>query len=138
METYLALRNHAGLRRVIWDRDKGVCRLCKLDCTALETLLGKLAADRRTRAECAALKSAAGVEPHRKTLWDADHAVPVSAGGGSCGLQNVQTLCVWCHRRKTAADRARDGRPPDELPPGAEAVSTHLPRLREMARVLDE
>lgn len=34
-------------------------------------------------------------------LWDMDHVVPVKDGGGGCGLDNLQTLCLWCHDRKT-------------------------------------
>ncbi len=39
-------------------------------------------------------------------LWQADHIHPVAEGGGSCGLENIQTLCSSCHKRKTA-DQAR-------------------------------
>jgi 5-methylcytosine-specific restriction enzyme A len=35
--------------------------------------------------------------------WDADHILPVVAGGGECGIENVRTLCIWCHRRETAS-----------------------------------
>ncbi len=38
--------------------------------------------------------------------WDADHIRPVAEGGGVCGLDNLQTLCLACHRQKTAAQRA--------------------------------
>lgn len=34
-------------------------------------------------------------------LWDADHIIPVREGGGSCGLDNIQTLCIPCHKHKT-------------------------------------
>jgi 5-methylcytosine-specific restriction endonuclease McrA len=34
----------------------------------------------------------------RKTLWDADHIVPVIEGGGECDLENLRTLCLSCHR----------------------------------------
>ncbi len=36
-------------------------------------------------------------------LWQADHIVPVIEGGGLCGLDGYQTLCVPCHKRDTAA-----------------------------------
>lgn len=35
--------------------------------------------------------------------WEMDHRVPVVEGGGSCGLENLRTLCRACHRRETAA-----------------------------------
>lgn len=40
---------------------------------------------------------------------EVDHILPVSEGGGGCGLDNLRTLCVCCHRhetRKLAARRA--------------------------------
>lgn len=43
----------------------------------------------------------------RKSLWDADHIVPVVEGGGECDLANIRTLCVRCHRTVTAALRER-------------------------------
>ena len=46
-------------------------------------------------------------EGSRKSLWDADHIVPVAEGGGQCDLSNMRTLCLLCHREATAALRAR-------------------------------
>lgn len=43
-----------------------------------------------------------GWTPGRTTGWDADHIHPVEHGGGSCGLDNLQTLCHPCHKAKTA------------------------------------
>lgn len=40
-------------------------------------------------------------------LWQADHIKPVAEGGGSCGLENIQTLCTPCHKRKTAEQARR-------------------------------
>lgn len=37
-------------------------------------------------------------------IWQADHIIPVHKGGGACGLDNYQTLCVTCHREKTKID----------------------------------
>lgn len=45
-------------------------------------------------------------------LWDADHIVEVVRGGTN-RLENLQTLCVSCHKDKTkrlAQDRARERR----------------------------
>lgn len=33
--------------------------------------------------------------------WHADHIKPVYLGGGACSLNNIQTLCVPCHKIKT-------------------------------------
>lgn len=48
----------------------------------------------------------------RKTYWDMDHIRPVVEGGGGCGLENLRTLCVVCHSKRTAREarvRARGG-----------------------------
>lgn len=60
----------------------------------------------------------------------ADHIVPV-AEGGQDELDNVQTLCVPCHRPKTQAEAARgrarrSGKRPPPLHP-AEALSAPKP-----------
>jgi len=34
--------------------------------------------------------------------WQADHILPVCKGGGACGIDNFQTLCVDCHKSKTS------------------------------------
>jgi hypothetical protein len=46
-------------------------------------------------------------EGSRKSLWDADHIVPVAEGGGQCNLSNMRTLCLLCHSEATAALRER-------------------------------
>lgn len=33
--------------------------------------------------------------------WQVDHVVPVSEGGGCCGLDKLRTLCVPCHKYET-------------------------------------
>ena len=67
------------------------------------------AAERDAVAESDSLWRAAGVSrsAHR---WEADHIRPVVEGGGSCGLDNLRTLCLPCHRRATAELAARRAR----------------------------
>lgn len=46
-----------------------------------------------------------------RSMWDADHIIPVVKGGGGCGLENYASLCQPCHKAKTAkmaADRAAE------------------------------
>jgi hypothetical protein len=64
----------------------------------------------------------AGKAYHKRTwiggFWDMDHITPVVEGGGGCGLDNLRTLCIPCHRAETAklaARRAADRRPQQEL-----------------------
>lgn len=87
------IRSNPGYARLqVWKRDKGVCAICKKACASI---------------------SKSGTE------WQADHIVPVVEGGGSCGLENLRTLCTSCHAeetRKLAGRRAAAKR--------AEAVSS--------------
>lgn len=36
--------------------------------------------------------------------WEADHIIPVHKGGGGCDINNLQTLCDYCHKKKTKID----------------------------------
>ncbi len=38
-----------------------------------------------------------------RSLWDADHILPVVKGGGGCGLENLRTCCQPCHKGRTKA-----------------------------------
>ena len=40
---------------------------------------------------------------HRRTWYDIDHIQEVCKGHGACGLDNLQLLCLPCHRKKTIA-----------------------------------
>ncbi len=44
---------------------------------------------------------------NRRSLWDADHILPVAEGGGECDLDNIRTLCIRCHKAVTIQLRAR-------------------------------
>lgn len=98
------LRTNPGhLRERLFERDKGVCAACRLDCVAAYRHLKKLRGAARVRAWIEW-----GVKPDsRRTLWDADHVTPVVEGGGECDLSNIRTLCLKCHRVATAALRER-------------------------------
>ncbi len=89
----------AYLRSQVFARDRGVCSLCGLDTEALRKDKRKL--DYRARRQ---FEKDWG---SRHSLWDADHIVPVAEGGGECGLANMRTLCLKCHRSVTAALRRR-------------------------------
>lgn len=70
------IRSNAGvLRKAVFRRDRGMCKLCEAD--------------------------------NEYGYWEADHIVPVSEGGGCCGLENMRTLCGDCHNKETAKLKRR-------------------------------
>jgi 5-methylcytosine-specific restriction endonuclease McrA len=87
------------LRKQVFARDRGVCAACGVDTEALRKDKRKL--------DYAARRAFEKQWGGRRHLWDADHIVPVAEGGGECGLDNLRTLCLKCHREATAALRAR-------------------------------
>lgn len=96
------LRSNPGhLRDRVFQRDRGVCAVCGIDCVAEWGRLKKLRGAAKVRAV-----SEWGLRG-RKTLWDADHILPVAEGGGECDLSNMRTLCLKCHRIHTAALQER-------------------------------
>jgi 5-methylcytosine-specific restriction endonuclease McrA len=98
------LRSNPGyLREQVFDRDRGVCGLCGVDCVAELHRIRRLRGASRLKAWLAW-----GLKPGQRTsLWDADHVVPVAEGGGECDLSNMRTLCLRCHRKVTGELRAR-------------------------------
>jgi len=92
------LRTDPGyLRQQVFARDRAICGRCRINCAeAYRRLKRSRGSSRRTMLEYWGLKSIT-----RKTLWDADHIVPVCEGGGECDLSNIRTLCLACHRDAT-------------------------------------
>jgi 5-methylcytosine-specific restriction protein A len=98
------LRTDSGyLRDQVFSRDHGVCSQCGVDTKSLRSDMRKL--DYAARRQF--LKRWGLREGSRKSLWDADHIIPVAEGGGQCDLTNMRTLCLLCHRDATAALRLR-------------------------------
>ena len=96
------LRTDPGyLREKVFERDRGICALCGVDCVAAYVHFRKLRSTARRRA---AVEWNLG---SRKSLWDADHVIPVVEGGGECDLSNMRTLCLKCHRTRTLELRRR-------------------------------
>eukprot|EP00929_Paragymnodinium_shiwhaense_P043950 TRINITY_DN22553_c0_g1_i2.p1 TRINITY_DN22553_c0_g1~~TRINITY_DN22553_c0_g1_i2.p1 ORF type:complete len:1101 (-),score=183.88 TRINITY_DN22553_c0_g1_i2:52-3354(-) len=114
---FFAKRSGWSIRRQLFELERGVCQCCGLDCHALlqELLVTSEAARRAARlTELAPRISATSAraarilaKPTEGFLWEADHILPVWEGGGACGLENLQTLCVACHEAKTRAEATR-------------------------------
>ncbi len=98
------LRTNAGyLREQVLARDHGVCARCTVDTLAAYRQLRRAKGERRRE-----LLAIWGLQRlGRRSLWDADHVLPVAEGGGECDLANLRTLCLHCHRIMTAGLRAR-------------------------------
>lgn len=98
------LRSNPGyLRDHVFRRDRGVCARCTVDTLAAYTLIRRSRGTRRQE-----LLTLWGLKAlRRRSLWDADHIVPVVEGGGECDLSNIRTLCLHCHRVVTAALHTR-------------------------------
>jgi 5-methylcytosine-specific restriction endonuclease McrA len=98
------LRTNPGyLREQVFLRDRGICALCHVDArTAYFDLKRSRGAHRQKLLAHWGL-----TRMNRKTLWDADHIVPVVEGGGECDLANIRTLCLICHRKQTEELRQR-------------------------------
>ena len=89
--------------QVVWHGDEAAPKVLVLGCLRA-----------RVRYQCRRTYLAVlGLKGWRSTLWEVDHTIPVVEGGGSCGLDNLRTLCWRCHKgetRKLAARRARKRR----------------------------
>lgn len=103
------LRTQPGyVRQQVLERDGGICAVCATDTIAAARQIRYSRGRRR-----AALLAEWGLKTRtRRSLWDADHILPVAEGGGECDLDNIRTLCLRCHRQATLAlrERLRTGR----------------------------
>jgi len=94
---------------MVWQRDRGICSNCGLDTEKRRDTLLKI----RRRFGFEIFNAIQmryrklGFPPVYQSWWEADHIIPVSEGGGQCGLNNYRTLCVPCHKAETAALRKR-------------------------------
>jgi 5-methylcytosine-specific restriction endonuclease McrA len=127
------------LRNQVFKRDHGVCAACGIDTVDLESKYDgrRLARENpcpgyQSDRFQAYRKWSRDHEQHQRelmarwkreyasngwpksptfdALWQADHILEVVNGGGKCGLENIQTLCIPCHKAKTkrlVAERAR-------------------------------
>jgi 5-methylcytosine-specific restriction protein A len=89
-------------------RDKGICVTCARDCDALFRKIRVTKHARRKRR-----MDELGLPAYllrRRRYWEVDHITPVVEGGGSCGLENLRTLCWECHRKVTRELGVRRGK----------------------------
>lgn len=82
-------------------RDRGVCARCQADTLAQRSEFRALPHGPE-RVRWLRERDLPDRMASRRRWFDVDHIVPVVEGGGSCGLENLRTLCVPCHQVVTA------------------------------------
>lgn len=108
------------VRQCVFARDHGVCATCDLDTEKLSRLLLSIWLQTPESAHQNAwihgfgnvFRDVSNTWRGYKTrsLWQADHIVPVVEGGGECGIDNFRTLCLPCHQIVTAELAGRTAR----------------------------
>jgi len=97
--------NTSYMKTLVYKRDKAICAICGTDTKiiARDILVSR---SEKNFDEVKALHEKWGVHKKRRVwkrkwgggLWDADHVVRVEHGGGMCGMENIRTLCIPCHK----------------------------------------
>jgi len=115
------------LRECVLTRDKGICAICGFDTEKIKRILfhavqsycrgsglgesyGRFyrkVPSWRIRQLFGKVLETLCLPANRSSYWDADHIVPVVEGGGQCGLDNIRTLCIDCHKQVTRELRGR-------------------------------
>ena len=106
------------LRKFVYERDLGICVKCGTDTRFVRIELENAARasmlesgrwfwdDHPVYLECLSRHQLTAKEA-KKSIWEADHVIEVADGGGESDLANFQTLCMPCHKVKSAASRAK-------------------------------
>jgi 5-methylcytosine-specific restriction protein A len=128
------LRSNPGyLRQQVLKRDKGICALCRVNTLSAFLRLKKS----RGASRNSHLADWGLARLNRRSLWDADHILPVVEGGGECDLRNLRTLCLKCHRlitaelrvRLAAQKRSATAASGEQPPPQAPSISDGTPSV---------
>lgn len=92
------------MRTCVYKRDKAICALCNIDTKEIAKKAINLVGEEREaylKEHSISLKRKIWIKKHGGGLWDADYIIPVVKGGGLCGLDNLRTLCIKCHKNET-------------------------------------
>lgn len=119
VEEWMIRTDPAHARTKVWERDRGVCGQCRKDTTLTGQKIIQLPI-KKMIATCERFSIPLRISPiqiarHSKAaprmeihiqighLWEAHHKIAVVHGGAQMGLENLETLCIFCHRNETAA-----------------------------------
>lgn len=100
-------RSPGHMRKLVFERDKGVCSKCGVDTVWLASYFHSTVAGRsvwlsRLWLRCYHVPERVSRVRRSVNWWDADHITPVvEGGGGHSGLDNLRTLCIPCHQQET-------------------------------------
>ena len=120
----------------VFNRDKGLCADCGIDTDYLQRQIREIKRvwSRYRYVRWSEHRAAFGpwwTVNYR--YWEADHIIPVIEGGGCCGLDNYQTLCLLCHKTETAMlAKKRAAQRKDQLGLFAEQASAASERERRV------
>lgn len=112
----------SAMRSAVHERDKGVCAHCGWDTDAFRKVLRRMEDYARGYIRNDPVTERDKVEFHRaanwlyetfhvswyssSSLWQGDHIIPLVEGGKHL-LENMRTLCTFCHKIETKALAAR-------------------------------
>lgn len=92
------------VRQCCYYRDKGICAICRID-TKKTAKQARELTGKNLKDFLASYNIGIKRKIHKRKLggglWDADHIVRVTDGGGLCGMNNIRTLCISCHKKVT-------------------------------------
>lgn len=98
VEQYRREHDWTYIRSLVFERDRGVCRLCGVDTEKIRRILRSLR--RRCRIDVWLPGHASVALGRDHGGWEADHITPRHDGGGN-QLDNLRTLCRACHKGVT-------------------------------------
>ena len=126
VDEYQMVSDWNYVRKKVFERDGGICALCGIDCSAVKAaareMLTKIKSIQGYYRSPKIASSLMGLHNgfdlfHKflkenkiylnRSMWEVDHIIPVVEGGGLCGLDNLRTLCIWCHANETKKLRSR-------------------------------
>jgi 5-methylcytosine-specific restriction endonuclease McrA len=125
------------VRRAVELRDGGVCCRCGTDTVRLRQFVRRMQSrDREAGLALWRFYRSLGFPGHTaRDWWEANHKIPRREGGTN-DLDNLETLCLPCHKAETAAQRRRWARPKPEspaIPPGSLQLALSFQESRDRA-----
>nr|XP_009500196.1 PREDICTED: DNA annealing helicase and endonuclease ZRANB3 [Phalacrocorax carbo] len=109
-EDFSIRSSQSYLRTKVFEIERGVCQFCNQNAQELYLSIRDAPKSQRKKLlesswmSCLPLGQLNEIitNPMEGQFWQADHIKPVYSGGGQCSLENLQTLCTVCHRKRTA------------------------------------